>query len=251
MPNPRQRRLMRRQIGAKVLEPAGLTNVEAGDRTSTSALSNLQNLALYSAGGISPVFANGDADLLSDASSNGDSLYTGVGLTGETTDATALGLTALSKHYFFPSAISNSQTVLSGTSNDPLKTSVGSVIVYTYDQTKAKYVPYYLGGTATTGSIRFGTGLTGSETNVQFVFFGTGSSGDSIQVRKLSDNSLFTKVGGGNAEITSLENGVYTSFKIAKTSIATETGYLLAYSSSAKTSTTQAVGIACVISASS
>ena len=58
MPHPRHRRLKKNQIGAEVLQPEGLTNVAAGDVLNTTAIQNLQNLALYQADGLTPTFTN-------------------------------------------------------------------------------------------------------------------------------------------------------------------------------------------------
>lgn len=250
MPHPRARRLMRRQIGAYVLQPAGLTKVANGDVTTPDNIANLQNIALYSKNGISPVFADGATGLLSDAVSNADGTWTAGSYTGETTNAAAVGITAASAHYSFKPAISNSMTVLSGATN-VLKTTVGSAIIYSTEQSRAKYVPVYLGGSSTTSSIVFGTGLTGSETNLSFMYFGAGANGDKLQALNPSTLQPLSKVGGGVASVTFDGNSVTSSFAVAKTTIATAGGFSLVYSSSANTSTTPVTGLCVVISASS
>lgn len=249
MPHPRHRRLKKNQIGAEVLQPAGLTNVAAGDATNATNVANLQNIALYAKDGITPVFTDGATTLLSDAVSNADGTWTAGSYTGETTNAATVGITNASAHYSFKTAIANSMTVLSG-ATDVLKTTVGSVIVYTTEQSRAKYVPYYLGGSATTSSIVFGTGLTGSENNVVFTYFGAGSNGDKLEARHPTTTALLTKLGGGNASVTFDGNSVTSSFALAKTTIATAGGFALTYSSSANTSTTPVTGLCVIISAS-
>ena len=249
MPHPRHRRLMRKQIGGKVLQPQGLTAVGNGDQTNTTNLANLQNIALYSKGGWTPTFAAGSTGLLSNAVSNADTAWTQASYTGETANAGAVGITAASAHYMLGTA-TNTMTTLSGTANDPDKPTYGSVIVYTTDGPQASYVPYYLGGTATTGSILFGTKLTGSETNVQFTYFGKAVNGDKLRVAGASNRTPFVKVGGGFASITFDGNAVTSSFKIAKTDLALSGGFYLEYSSSVATSTTPVPGIVVVISAS-
>lgn len=244
MPHPRARRLMRRQIGAYVLQPAGLTNVANGDATTSANITNLQNIALYSKNGISPVFAEGANGLLPDAVSNADGTWTAGSYTGETTNAATVGLTGTSTHYSFQPTISNTRTVLSGAS-DPLKTTVGSVVIYTTEQSRAKYVPVYLGGAATTSSILFGTGLTGSETNLVFRYFGAGANGDKLEIRKASDNTVFS-----GKEVTFDGNSTTGSIILGKAPIGVAGGYSLVYSSSAKTSTTPVTGLCVVISAS-
>lgn len=250
MPHPRHRRLMRKQIGAYVLQPAGLTNVVSGDATTPDNIANLQNIALYSKNGISPVFAEGAIGLLPDAVSNADGTWTAGSYTGETTNAAAVGITNASAHYSFKPAISNSMTVLSG-ATDVLKTTVGSVIVYSTEQSRAKYVPAYLGGSATTSSIVFGTGLTGStETNVSFRYFGAGANGDKFQVVNPSTFQPLSKLGGGVASVTFDGNSITSSFGITKTTINTAGGFALVYSSSANTSATPVTGLCVIISAS-
>lgn len=249
MPHPRHRRLMRKQIGAYVLQPAGLRNVASGDAATADNIANLQNIALYSRNGISPVFADGAVGLLSDAVSNADGTWTAGSYTGETTNAAAVGLTAASAHYSFKPAISNSMTVLSG-ATDVLKTTVGSVVIYSTEQSRAKYVPAYLGGSATTSSIVFGTGLTGSEINVSFRYFGAGANGDKLQAVNPSTFSPLSKLGGGVASVTFDGNSTTSSFAVAKTTIETAGGFALVYSSSANTSTTPVTGLCVIISAS-
>jgi hypothetical protein len=241
---------MRRQIGAYVLQPVGLTNVVSGDATTPSNIANLQNVALYSKAGILPTFAQGATGLLSDAVSNADGTWTAGSYTGETTNATTVGITSASRHYMFGAAISNTELDLSS-SNQPFKDTVGSVIVYTCEGPQSKYVPAYLGGSATTSSIKFGTELTGSENNLVFRYFGAGANGDKLQAVNPTTRSPLTKLGGGVASVTFDGTATTSSFAIAKTTIATAGGYALIYSSSANTSITPVTGLCVVISASS
>jgi len=249
MANPRTRKVMRKQIGAYVLQPAGLTNVANGDRLTPDSIANLQNVAIYSKAGISPTFAQGATGLLSDATSNADGTWTAGSYTGETTNAATAGITSTSKHYMFGAAISNVQLDLSS-SNQPFKSPVGSVIVYSCEGPQSKYVPFYLGGSTTTSSIKFGTELTGSETNLVFRYFGAGANGDKLQVLNPSALTPLSKVGGGVTSVTLDGNSTTGSFIVAKTTIASAGGYSLVYSSSANTSATPVTGLCVVISAS-
>lgn len=264
MPHPRHRRLKKNQIGAEVLIPAGYTNVAAADVTSTTALANLQNIALYSRDGSTPTFAAGSTTLLSNAISNADNAFTIAGLTGETTNVGAFVSSSLSgaigilggtntKHYYFP--FIGSQTILSAsTAVTP------PVIIYSNDGPQSSYVPYYLGGTTTTASIRFGAQITGANnpTHVSVYVGGELASGDQIRILKASDETVLGSqfaTGSGTtfstliatsatASATQLSSGLYRKvFLIPTASIATAGGMIVEFSSSAKTSTTPVAGV--------
>jgi len=264
MPHPRHRRLKKNQIGAEVLIPAGYTTVAAADVTSTTALTNLQNIALYSRDGSTPTFAAGSTTLLSNAISNADNAFTIAGLTGETTNAGAFVSSSLSgaigilnggttKHYYFP--FIGNQTILSAsTAVTP------PVIIYTNEGPQSNYVPYYLGGTATTASIRFGAQITGANnpTHVSVYVGGELASGDQIRILKASDGTLLdSRFATGSdtsfsalvntstsASATQLSSALYRKvFLIPTASIASATGMIVEFSSSAKTSTTQVDGV--------
>ena len=245
----RKRKAASLRIG--VLNPIGLTNLPASEAGNTSNLNNLLNIATYSKNGTAPTFIQGKQGLLSDAVSNSDGVFTAGGLTGETTDASTLGLTANSRHYMF--TVGTDTEINLSSSNQPKATTDDSIIVYSVEGPQSNYVPYYLGGSAKTGSIRFGTELTASAlANISFTYFGKIQNGDKLQVLKLSDKTPYTKVGGGAASVMFDGNNLAsTTIKVAKTLIAPEGGYFLVYSSSANTTTSQFPGIAVVVKPSS
>jgi hypothetical protein len=264
---------MRRQIGAEVLQPQGLTNVAAGDVTNTTNIANLQNIALYSSQGVTPTFTAASTTLLSNAISNTDTAFTKAGLTGETTNAGVFVSSSLSgaigilnngvtKHYYFP--FIGQQTVLSG------NTAVtGPVIIYSNDGPQSSYVPYYLGGTNATASILFGANITGSSgnpTHVSVYVGGELASGDQIRILKASDgtamgskfatgsNTTFSALVASSttASATELSSALYRKvFLIPTGNIASVGGMIVEFSSSAKTSTTPVAGVFVAISSGS
>lgn len=270
MPHPRHRRLKKNQIGAEVLVPAGLTKVGNDDVLNTTAIANLQNIALYSRDGATPTFTAASTTLLSNAISNADTAYTKAGLTGETTNvgafvsssmSGAIGILSAAKHYYFP--FIGSQTILSGsTAVTP------SVIIYSNEGPQSSYVPYYLGGTTTTASIRFGAEITGANnpTHVSVYVGGELASGDQIRILKASDstvlgsqfatgsNTTFSALvaSSATASATELSSALYRkAFLIPTASIASVGGMIVEFSSSAKTSTTPVAGVFVAISSGS
>lgn len=268
MPHPRHRRLKKNQIGAKVLQPAGLTNVGNGDVLTPDNIANLQNMALYAGNGLSPVFTAGQTGLLSDATSNADGAWTSAGLTGETTNAGALnngvftkvGITAATPHYYFP--VIGSQTVLSGATS-----LTGAVMLYSIDGPLSNYVPYYQGGTATTASFKFGNAITGagnlSPTHVAVYIGGQLAENDKIRILGASTQTVLNASGGFPSSITTnlAASASYTElggasggkkvFFIPTSSIATAGGMIVEFSSSAKTSLTPRDGVWIAISTGS
>lgn len=246
-------------LRSEVLTPAGLTNVSEADRGNTTNQVNLINIGLYSSGGFSPTFTNGSTTLLSDSVSNADGAWTAAGLTGETTNVgafvenaqlTASGFVSGGKHFYFPQ-VGTAQTVYSGSTGVTTP-----VIIYTNEGPQSKYVPYYLGDTAKTGSIRFGTEISGAGTtkiNLYAYVGGQLSSGDVIRFLSPSDGSLMVMSGVypvlpsnsvATASATDLSNN--SGKKVMKFALSTdivgEGGLVVEFSSSAKTSTTPVAG---------
>ena len=236
-------------IRSEVLTPAGYTNVSEADRGNTTRQNNLVDLGAYSANGYSPDFTNGGIGLLSDAISNVDGVYTLLGGTGETTNAANLGITSATKHYFMP--LVGGTQVDASSSGAPVTTA----IVYSNDGPRASYVPYYLGGTAQTASIKFGSAITGtgSPTGVKITIFGELTSGD--QIRVLTGSTVLKVSGvsppfafGGLGTASAAQIAPLKTFVIPTASI--PSGFILEFSSSAKTSTTPVKGFVVVASAS-
>jgi hypothetical protein len=237
-----RRRRIAALVRSEVLADAALTNVNEGDRGITANQSNLANLGLYNAQGYTPVFANGDTGILSDADSNSDGTFTVAGLTGETTNAAAMGIGVNTVRFSFPRAGS----VQLDASSSGVPTS--GAIIYSIDGPKANYVPYYLGETTATGSIKFGSQITGTgaPTGVKVSIFGELSTND--QIRCLTGSTvLFVSgvspafamgAGLGTASATQLPT---KSFVIPTGSI--PSGFVLEFSSSAKTSLTLTKGV--------
>ena len=257
----------------EVLNPAGLTNLPASEAGNTTNINNLINIATYSRDGVTPTFTAASTTALSNAISNADGAWTKAGLTGEVTNAGAfdgtsmsgaVGHTATAKHYYFP-AVGSSGTDLSS-SNSPS----APVIIYSGEGPQASYVPYYLGGTTATASIRFGSQITGSGVPTHVVVYVGGelSSNDKIRILKASDGtSLFNaKIMTGSdvavpgaAVLTSttasafeLSSALYRkAFLIQTGAIGAANGMIVEFSSSAKTSTTPVAGVFVVISSGS
>jgi len=238
-------------IRSEVLTPAGYTNVSEADRGNTTCQNNLVNLGAYSANGYSPDFTNGGIGLLSDAISNADGVYTLLGGTGETTNATTLGISSTTKHYFFPLVGATQVDASSSVALAPVTTA----IVYSNDGPRASYVPYYLGGTAQTASIKFGSAITGTgaPTGVKITIFGELTSGD--QIRVLTGSTVLAVSGvspafafGGLGTASAAQIAPTKVFVIPTASI--PSGFILEFSSSAKTSTTPVKGFVVVASAS-
>jgi len=255
----------------EVLNPAGLTNVSEADRGNTTNQNNLINIATYSRDGVAPTFTAASTTLLSNAVSNADSAWTKAGLTGETTNAGvfvatsmsgAVGITAATKHYYFP-VVGGTRTDLSS-SNTPSS----PVILYSAEGPQASYVPYYLGGTTSTASIVFGTQVTGtgSPTHVVVYVGGELEASDRIRIMKASDGTLYgtasfmtgANTGTGSNSGTTIVSGSELSanlyrkaFFLTTSSINTARGFVVEFSSSAKTSTTPVAGIFVAISSGS
>jgi hypothetical protein len=247
----------------EVLSPAGYTNIAEADRGNGSNQTNLLNIAQYSANGYTPTFTAGSTTLLSDSVSNADGAWTAAGLTGETTNVGAFAINAQltasgfldgGKHYSFPpvgSAQLNYSS--SGAPNSP-------IIIYSNDGPQSEFVPYYLGGTAATASIKLGAQITGSGAPKYLYAYVGGelASGDIIrfldvtgtvlQMSGVSPVSAQTSIAtasaaeltaNGGKKIMMFRTGSFTS------------GLIVEYSSSAKTSTTPVAGIWVVISSGS
>jgi hypothetical protein len=146
---------MRRQIGAYVLQPAGLTNVASADVTNATSINYLQQDALYSFDGVTPTFTEGSQTLLSDAISNSNSSWTLMGYGGETSAAAA---------GFIPSNVIHRYL---GDAGDAQVTRTDStpVVLYSHDGPQGYMNQYYLRSANQvigTGSIRLGNQITGS-----------------------------------------------------------------------------------------
>jgi hypothetical protein len=254
----------------EVLNPAGLTNLPASEAGNTTNLNNLINISYYSRDGVAPTFTAAATELLSNAISNADGAWTKAGLTGETTNAGtfvvtsisgSVGVSATSKHYYFP-AVGGTQTVLSGA------TSISSsVIIYSPEGPQASYVPYYLGGTAATASIKFGTAITGAGSPTHVIVYVAGELASNDVVRavspagtvlqgKLSSGSATAWTGVSTLSCTAssadLAANLYRKvFAIPTGNIGTAGGLVVEFSSSAKTSTTPVAGVFVVISSGS
>jgi len=252
----------------EVLTPAGLTNLPESERGNTTNLNNLMNISNYSKDGVTPTFTAGSTTLLSNTISNADSAWTYAGLTGETTNVGVFVATSMSgavgilnsgtKHYYFPAM--GTQTDYSSSN-----TVVGPVIIYSVDGPQSSYVPYYLGGTATTSSIKFGSQITGSGTNTQILVYVGGqlSTGDQIRLLNTAGTVLGGKFATGSntsfsslvansatASAAELSSGLYRkAFAILTASLTT--GLVVEFSSSAKTSTTPVAGVFVAISSGS
>jgi hypothetical protein len=249
----------------EVLNPAGLTNVSEADRGVTTNQNNLINIATYSRDGVTPTFTAASTTLLSDAVSNADGAWTKAGLTGETTNAGVFVATSMSgavgilssgtKHYYFP-AVGGVGTSLSV---------AGPAIVYSGEGPQASYVPYYLGGTTATGSIFFDSKITGSGTHTHVLVYVGGelASGDQIRlvtplgailnakVATGSNTSFSTVVtNGATASASELSSALYRKAFAFQTS-SVSSGFIVEFSSSAKTSTTPVAGVFVAISSGS
>lgn len=177
----------------EVLNPAGLTNVSEADRGVELDQNNLMNIAFYSRDGVTPTFITGSTTQLSDAISNFDGAFTRAGLNGEVTNtgvflsssmSSSIGITSVTKHYYFPKISTVLDLSSSNAPNSP-------VIVYSADGPQSSYVPFYLGGTVATASIKFGTQITGAGSQTHLVVYVGGQleSGDQIRVVKTSDST--------------------------------------------------------------
>jgi len=258
-------------VRANVLTPAGYTNASEADRGVTANQAALVNTALYGKAGTSATFTAGSTTQLSDVVSNADRAWTYAGLSGEVTNvgsfvssslSGAVGLTSTAKHYFFPLA-GAVQTDLSS-SGAP----TSPVIIYSNDGPQSAYVPYYLGGTAATGSIKLGAAITGAGTPTHLAVYVAGqmTPGDQIRLIKPSDGTVFNAkfatgsntsfassvVNGATASATDLSSALYRkAFLIITASIGSAGGLIVEFSSSAKTSTTPVAGVFVVISSGS
>lgn len=251
-----------------VLNPAGYTNVNEADRGVTVNQNNLMNISFYSRDGVTPTFTAGSTTQLSNAVSNADGAYTKAGLTGETTNAGAfvssslsgaIGVTAAARHYYFP-AVGGAQVAYSGASgvNSP-------VIIYSPEGSQASYVPYYLGGTAATASIRFGSQITGSgaPTHVAVYVGGELATGDQVRLLNVAGTVLQAQFATGSNTTFSALTATSATASAAELSAAlyrkaflvptgnVATGLIVEFSSSAKTSTTPVAGVFIAISSGS
>ncbi|NDB84027.1 MAG: hypothetical protein EB127_15115 [Alphaproteobacteria bacterium] len=255
-------------VRANILTPAGYTNLNEADRGVLANQNAVVNSAFYGNGGTAPTFTAASTALLSDAVSNADSAWTLAGLTGETTNAgifvsssmsgTVGILSAGTKHYYFP-AVGGTQTNLSGANGVS-----GPVIIYSYDGPQSSYTPYYLGGTAATASIKFGSQITGSGTHTHVLVYVGGQLATGDQVRLLTGSIVLTgKVSSGSqtSAMVLTTNGCTASaaelvsynyrkaFAVPTSSLTT--GLIVEFSSSAKTSTTPVAGVFVAISSGS
>jgi len=251
-----------------VLNPAGLTNVSEADRGNTTNQNNLMNIAIYSRDGVTPTFTNASTTLLSNAISNADGAFTKAGLTGEVTNAGtfissslsgAIGITATAKHYYFP-AVGAAGTNLSS-SNAPS----APIIIYSGEGPQASYVPFYLGGTAATASIRLGSQITGAgvPTHISVYVGGELATGDQIRLLNAAGTVLASQFATGSdttfsvkanttatASAVQLTNNLYRKAFLVETG-AVANGMIVEFSSSAKTSTTPVAGVFIAIGSSS
>ena len=246
----------------EVLNPAGLTNVSEADRGNTTNQNNLMNISFYSRDGVTPTFTNASTTLLSNAISNADGAFTLAGLTGETTNVGAFVSSSLSgaigilggtstKHYYFP-AVGAAGTDLSS-SNAPS----APIIIYSGEGPQASYVPFYLGGTAATASIRLGSQITGagSPTHISVYVGGQLATGDQIRLLNAAGTVLASQFATGSdttfsvkanatatASAVQLTNNLYRKAFLVETG-AVANGMVVEFSSSAKTSTTPVAGV--------
>ena len=272
MPHPRARRLMIRQIGAKVLQqaPEPWTNVAESERTNSTAIQNLQNLALYSKNGLTPSFSDGITGLFSNVVSNGnDSVWTFAGLTGETGNAGvfstssmsgSVGIFGGSKHYMMP-ANNGSLLDLSASSV------AGPFIVYSYDSQYASGVPRYQNSSLSTiTGISFNKNVTGSGSPTHVVVYVAGELPPSSAIyctspanplstynAKVSTNNFATVItGGASASASDLSSSNYRkAFLISTASINSGGGLFLGYITSDNTSTTPYKGFVVTVSSGS
>jgi len=252
-----------------VLNPAGLTNVSEADRGNTTNQNNLMNISFYSRDGVVPTFTAASTTLLSDVVSNADSAWTKAGLTGETTNAGVFVATSMSgavgilssgtKHYYFP-AVGGTGTSLSV--NSP-------AIIYSGEGPQASYVPYYLGGASATASILFDSKITGSGSPTHVIVYVGGElqALDRIRIMKASDGSLYgntvpfmtgANTGTGSNQGSTIVSGSELSanlyrkaFFLSTGSVNSAQGFIVEFSSSAKTSTTPVAGVFVAISSGS
>ena len=250
MASPRKFRLKRRQIGGKVLDPVGLTQVATADLTDTANLANLQDLGLYSYRGWEPSFFDGYRGLLSDAISGGDGNWTLIGtvlgdstIVGETS-AEAAGKIASDIDHFWMPAIGTD----GGQSDQSYQ-----CIVYSYDGPQADYSPYYLSlGNNATASIQFSNKITGAADGNEDLFVmiagsvnSSSAGGDKVEV--------YYKQGVGNWQllIDLTSSNAYAHFATVQTASVT-TGFKIEYSSSAEqaSSTTGVNGWVILVSGS-
>jgi len=253
----------------EVLNPAGLTNVSEADRGNTTNQNNLMNISFYSRDGVTPTFTNASTTLLSNAISNADGAFTLAGLptgsftlSGETTTTGAFVSSSLSgtigilggtstKHYYFP-AVGAAETNLSS-SNAPS----APIIIYSGEGPQASYVPFYLGGTAATASIRLGSQITGAgaPTHISVYVGGQLATGDQIRLLHVTgavldgqfatgSNTTFSSPASNiaTASAAQLSSNLYRkAFLIPTGGVAN--GMIVEFSSSAKTSTTPVAGV--------
>lgn len=252
-------------VRLEVLNPAGLTNASEADRGILNRQNNLLNISIYSKDGVTPTFTNGSTTLLSDNISNGDNAFGLAGLTGETTNAGvfnsgslsgAIGIDSSTKHYYFPAVGSLGQSL---SVNPPL-------IIYSPEGPQAKYVPYYLGGTAATASFFFDSKITGSGTASHVAVYIGGELSSNDQIRLLhatgavldsrfatGSNTSFSPVVGVNtatASAAQLSANLYRKAFLIPTG-ALSSGMIVEFSSSAKVSTAPVAGVFIAISSGS
>lgn len=250
MASPRKFRLKKRQIGGKVLDPVGLTQVATADLTDTTNLANLQDLGLYSYRGWEPSFEDGSRSLLSDAVSGGDGNWTLIGtalaepsIVGETS-AEAAGKIASDIHHFWMPAI--------GTDSGDLTSDQSyQCVVYSYDGPQADYSPYYLSlGNNATASLIFSNKITGAADGNEQLFVALAGSVNSSSAGH-DKVEVYYNDGGWQllADLTS--SNAYTSIGAVLTSSVTD-GFKIEFSSSAEqaSSTTGVNGWLVVISGS-
>ncbi len=255
MPNPRQRRLMRRQIGVKVLQPAGLTNADSADIGVKTREENLLKLALWSSGGYSPLFTNGARSASIDFSKQQYGAYTSwdnfvlaSGLNGQFSGSAFDNV----RHYSLASMAGGTISLDYSSSNQPTKTSDGGIVVYTANGIQASYNAKYLGGTSRTSTALFGNQLTGSQTHVQFSVIGQLPTNDVISIVSASSNTAFTGVDDLLNPVTASVTGstsMVSYIYISTASINAAGGFKIVHRSQNNTSVNYN-GVFCIVSAS-
>lgn len=285
MGNPRNRKVKRRLIGGKVLEPAGLTQVASGDETNATKNANLVDISLYSTYAVSgdrdtdsgkygATVTNGETDLLTDAISDADGNFSNAGAAveapwsssmndGETTDLanSAFGLV----HYSLP-RIRGAETVISGT--NAIGATIGQTfIIYTPDGPQSDYVNYYLtssfddaaneqAANTGTGSIHFGIDVTGSANRMSLTYLNFYIAGNLYAASSGTPGTVYDRIGISSSAGTVYFNGSGSyatgshTVELGSIRAADGLGLKVFWSSSVDTVSTQHAGAFIYISAS-
>lgn len=260
-------------LRVEVLDPAGLTNLPESERGNTTNLNNLMNISNYSKDGVTPTFTAGSTTLLSDAISNADGAFTLASLLGETSNAGAFSSASMSgaigilnnfatKHYYFPKISTTTDLSSSNAPNSP-------VIVYSTEGPQASYVPFYLGGSVATASIKFGCQITGAGFPTHLVVYVGGQMQgiDQVRVVKTSDSAPFNcRILTGSDQgasailnLASTASGIELSSNLYRKAMLIPTGNIsdttkgltLEFCTIAKTSTNPLAGVFVAISSAS